>query len=71
MTMPDERSRAVIMTREFLLSLMHGDIKRVPKEVKGRARSLLRHYPSKFYIDQAAKTSPSVFGETDEVPTNG
>ncbi len=66
MTLPDERSRAVVMTRQFLLALLHGEYKRVPREVKERARSLLRHYPGEFYIEQAAKTSPSVFGTLGE-----
>ncbi len=51
MTLPHERTRAVIRTREFLarLATPYGDgIKKIPAEVRQEARRLLRHYPSWF-----------------------
>lgn len=49
MTMPDERTRAVIQVGDFLrrLSSAYGadGIKRIPTEVRREARALLRHYP--------------------------
>ena len=51
MTMPDERTRAVILTGQFLdrLSTPYGNgIKGVPKDVREMARRLRRHYPHWF-----------------------
>jgi hypothetical protein len=47
MTLPSERTRAVIRTAQFLdrLADSHGGFKRIPKQVREIARGLLRHYP--------------------------
>lgn len=46
MTLPYERLHAVNYTREFLFDLLiPSKTPRVPKEVRDRARALLRHYP--------------------------
>ena len=52
MTTKDERLRSIVYTKDFLYRLvglqgMYGQppYKRVPKEVKGQARTLLRHFP--------------------------
>lgn len=53
MTLPYEEKRAVNYTREFLYDLLiPSKTPRVPKEVRDRARSLLRHYPSPYRVDQ-------------------
>lgn len=63
MTMPCERTRAVQYTREFLLRLCNPkETPRVPKEVRREASRLLKHYPGTFYLGEAAKNSPDVFG---------
>ena len=36
---------------------------RVPKEVRERARNLLRHYPSNYDMERAAIEAPKIFGE--------
>jgi hypothetical protein len=62
MTMPDERYRSVKWTEQFLLELC--DTKktpRVPKYVRDRARALLRHYPSEYYMDVVATKCPNIF----------
>ncbi len=50
MTMPCERTRAVVWTRDFLVRLsspyLPDGIKRVPAAVRQEARRLLRHYPT-------------------------
>ena len=49
MTLPYERTRAVLAAREFLLRLAspHNDgIKGVRQDVRAEARRLLRHYPT-------------------------
>ncbi|MNJ65527.1 hypothetical protein D3C77_615440 [compost metagenome] len=45
MTMPEERSRAVLDTREFLLELSRDHS--LPEHVRRDARSLLRHFPTR------------------------
>lgn len=48
MTLPFERYRAVTATEQFLSDLMRPErTPRVPKDVRDRARMLLRHYPAK------------------------
>lgn len=66
MTMPDERTRAVLDTREFLVALCCGEIKRIPAEVRERARRLLKHYPSPLDLDEAGEAAPDVFLRTAE-----
>ena len=46
MTLPDERTRAVHAAREFLLDLLDPKkTPRVPRDIRLRAHSVLRHYP--------------------------
>lgn len=62
MTIPSERTRAIIQTREFLISLL--DTKqtpKVPKSIRMQARSLLRHYPSHYDMIEASKKLPYIF----------
>lgn len=67
MTMPDERYRAVLYAEEFLRALSDPNItKRIPKEIRQRARGILRHYPSAWDLDNAAKAAPDVFAERME-----
>lgn len=69
MTIPSERSYAVLETRKFLLALSNKEIKKIPTAVREQARRLLRHYPGDFYINEAAEKSPEVFGKVDyELP---
>jgi hypothetical protein len=52
MTLPTERTDAVLRTEKFLLDLCNPKTTpRVPKEVRDRARSLLRHYPSHYDME--------------------
>ena len=64
MTLPDERYRAVVYTRQFLLRLL--TTPRIPKEVKAEARSCLRHYPSDWDLQCAAEGSPDIFQQRME-----
>lgn len=62
MTLPDERYRAVQYTRKFLLDLCDTrSTKGIPKEIRERARSCLRHFPSDWEMDQTADLAPHVF----------
>jgi hypothetical protein len=53
MTLPYERTNAVLRTRDFLLNLCDPKVTpRIPKSIRGQARSLLKHYPSRFDISE-------------------
>ena len=66
MTLPDERYRAVKAAQQFLARLAGGEYPRVPKAVRAEARSVLRHYPLAWDLDQAALAAPHVFQERME-----
>lgn len=53
MTMPNERTRALIQTRDFLLEL--GQDQALDESIRRHARQLLRHYPSPYEILLAGK----------------
>jgi hypothetical protein len=53
MTLPFEEKRAINYTRKFLYDLLvPSQTPRVPKEIRDRARSLLRHYPQEYRVDE-------------------
>lgn len=59
MTMPSERTRAVLATRRFLEELCSGDEHmNIPRRVRETARQLLRHFPDAWHIDMAAVAWP-------------
>jgi hypothetical protein len=64
MTLPDERYRAVIQTKRFLLEIL--TTPRVPKAIKDGARSCLRHYPDEWNMQAAARGAPDHFAERME-----
>ena len=66
MTLPDERYRAVKFAEQFLSRLAGGQYARVPKAVRDEARSILRHYPSEYDMNRAARGAPDVFQERME-----
>lgn len=52
MTLPYERTCAVVRAEEFLLSLIDPKkTPRIPHAIRQEAHRLLRHYPSKFDMD--------------------
>ena len=62
MTLPDERYRAVLAAERLLLDLCNPKLTpRVPRAVRDQARSVLRHFPSRYDMSKAAQTSPDVF----------
>ena len=67
MTLPDERYRAIVQTQKFLLDLCNPQhTPRVPKLIRDRARSMLRHYPTTFDMQHAAEAAPDIFTERME-----
>lgn len=67
MTLPYERSMAVTSARQFLLDISspYGPTgcKRIPKAVRIRARSLLKHFPSAWEMSNAADKMPELFSK--------
>ena len=58
MTLPDERYRAVLMAERLLRDLCdHSKTPRVPKDIRDRARSVLRHYPSDYDMERCVEGS--------------
>jgi len=57
MTLPIERTNAVLNTEKFLLKLcIPSHSPRVPKAIREEARRLLKHYPSQYnmrYIEES------------------
>ena len=67
MTLPDERYRAVLAAERLLRDLCDPTATpRIPKLIRQRARSALRHYPGKWDMDRAAQAAPDVFQERME-----
>ena len=59
MTLPYERYNAVKWTEKFLLELCDPkQTPRVPRAVRQRAYSLLRHYPGGYNLDVIATMCP-------------
>ncbi len=63
MTIPYERTRAILETKAFLLKLVDTKrLPRVPKSVREHARTLLRHYPSYADVQLVHEALPGWFG---------
>jgi hypothetical protein len=69
MTIPSERSAAVIYTEEFLMDLLDPKkTPRVPKDIRRRARNLLRHFPHTGDIKRSSTNSPEIWGNPELLP---
>lgn len=60
MTIPYERTRALVETKQLLQDL--ADIPRVPKAVRAAALTLLQHFPTLLDVEAAHIALPEVFG---------
>jgi hypothetical protein len=58
MTLPDERYRAMRLAQGFLQDLCN--CHQTPRVIRERARSILRHYPTAWHLDQLAEHAPDV-----------
>ena len=69
MTLPFERTRAVLNTQEFLRALL--DPKKTPKvplHIRKVAKSLLKHYPGEYDMDKLLLSGGNdVFGKYGRV----
>lgn len=68
MTIPAERTEAVLRTREFLLNLQDTQrMPRVPRQVREEALSLLKHYPIPADLHKVAEQLPDWWGSPQAV----
>ena len=67
MTLADERYRSLVQTKKFLMELLspHATPK-VPRVIRERARSLLRHWPDDYYLEKMTIDMPSDFAKEME-----
>lgn len=57
MTLPDERTRAILAARRLLADLATGEEKRVPRATRDRARACLRHFPLPCEVEWIAEAA--------------
>lgn len=63
MTLPDERTRAVVVARNFLRSLLDPkQTPRIPKEIRTRAYWCLRHFPWDTDLQVSSRELPEIWG---------
>lgn len=66
MTLPDERYRAMRCGYQFLMELCNSEATpKVPKVVRERARSILKHYPGQYHFEMIAEALPTEFSKTN------
>jgi hypothetical protein len=66
-TLPYERYRAIEHTEQFLMDLVSPQkTPRVPKEIRQRARSLLKHYPGRYHIEELSEARPDLLAREQE-----
>lgn len=67
MTLPNERSRAIHNTREFLRALLDPKkTPRLPTKLRKEAYYCLKHFPHDFEINDVADSHPDTFGKIVE-----
>lgn len=63
MTIPFERTRGLVQTREFLTAMLDPKLTpRTPRWMRLKAKALLKHYPGLSEIEMAHKALPDVYG---------
>lgn len=67
MTLPDERYRSLMQTKKFLTELLNSQkTPRVPKIIRQRAHSLLRHWPDNYHLELMTEEMPQHFAKEME-----
>lgn len=62
MTIPLERTRSLLQTREFLQELLNPEkTLGIPEDIRRQARVLLRHYPGNAELHLAHQALPHLF----------
>jgi len=67
MTLPDERYRALRCGHQMLLDLLNPKVTpKVPKYIRQRALSVLRHYPSSYHFEKIVDKMPEDFAVANQ-----
>ena len=67
MTLPDERYRSLVQTKDFLIRLLNStETPRVPKDIRRQAHGLLRHWPDQYHLDLMCREMPQQFAKQME-----
>ena len=67
MTLPDERYRALRCGQQMLLDLLNPKVTpKVPKYIRQRAYSILRHYPDSYHFTKIVETMPEDFAVSNQ-----
>lgn len=66
-TLPDERYRALRCGHQMLLDLLNPKVTpKVPKYIRQRAYSILRHYPDSYHFTKIVETMPEDFAVSNQ-----
>lgn len=66
-TLPYERMNSIRSAEQLLCDLLDPKITpRVPREIRQRARSVLRHFPLRSQLDLLATRVPELFNECED-----
>ncbi len=67
MTLPDERYRAIIYAKSLCEDLLDPrKTPRVPKDIRRRALTVLRHFPGEYYLSMLAEARPDIIERRGE-----
>ncbi len=62
MTLPDERWRSLVETKKFLMELLSPRMTpKVPRAIRERANTLLRHWPDDYHLEKMTIDMPYDF----------
>ncbi len=64
MTLPNERYRAALACREYLVQLLTAP--RIPAQTRIEIRGVLKHAPTSYDIDQLARRCPDILERPNE-----
>jgi hypothetical protein len=63
MTIPFERTRALLQTRELLRQLKSpSETRRIPRWLREQAKALATHFPTYADVEQAHQALPELYG---------
>jgi len=67
MTLPDERYRAIMWAKNLCEDLLDPKkTPKVPKDIRRRALSVLRHFPDEYFLSMLAEARPDIIERKGE-----
>lgn len=65
MSLPQEKRRALLQMKEFVLSLLDPKkTPKVPRAIRREAYYRLKHYPYSYEIEEVMNCHPDIFGKS-------